>query len=341
MQNLVHSAAPTCGRVSFSIQLRPTPGQSASLTRATSSRRGQARPASTRPRSGAVDLLDLWTATRPGWDGDAAAWLLDFTSTEAAAAHRTARAAHPEGRVALNAGFLRIPRVGLVALSSADPAQANMVRLILRRPAPVTAAEVHHKADGAWWVQVEVAAQRAPARPPASVGVARGPGGTAVAVRPDGTVVAWLGSALSEARAGEVRTFTNRVARAGGVLVLERDTGALWSELARQLTYRAAWRGDRAVFAPRTVRPRHACSRCAASQSTQFAPGAAFRCSSCDLVVAGVVNTAAVLAMWGEQHPSLIGDMQSPRGFIAQLAERPREEREVASSTLAEATPVL
>jgi putative transposase len=84
----------------------------------------------------------------------------------------------------------------------------------------------------------------------------------------------------------------NRLARAIG--------DAAWSELARQLTYKAEWFRTDLVICDRWYASSRICSRCGAVKERMELAKRAFHCNACELVIDRDRNAAANLAAWAE-----------------------------------------
>jgi putative transposase len=116
-------------------------------------------------------------------------------------------------------------------------------------------------------------------------------------------------------RAAALHAFTNRLAREHPVIVVETLTtknlmanrhlaGAIadqgWGEMARQLTYKSAWRGGTVLVAPRFFPSSKLCSSCGSVKPKLTLAERVYTCATCDLVLDRDVNAGAVLAAWGE-----------------------------------------
>ena len=118
-------------------------------------------------------------------------------------------------------------------------------------------------------------------------------------------------------RAAALGTFTSRLARAHGVVVVEdlavanmlanhhlaaaiSDQG--WGELRRQLEYKTLRHGGLMVVAGRFYQSTKTCSRCGTVKAKLPLSVRTYRCDVCDLVLDRDVNAAANLAAWGERH---------------------------------------
>jgi putative transposase len=84
-----------------------------------------------------------------------------------------------------------------------------------------------------------------------------------------------------------------RLARAIG------DAG--WAELARQVTYKAAWFGAELVICDRWFPSTRTCSRCGTVKPQMGLAERTFRCDGCELVIDRDRNAAANLAAWAER----------------------------------------
>jgi putative transposase len=84
----------------------------------------------------------------------------------------------------------------------------------------------------------------------------------------------------------------NRLARAIG--------DAAWSELARQLAYKAGWFRTDLVICDRWYASSRTCSRCGTVKERMELAERAFRCDACEVVMDRDRNAAANLAAWAE-----------------------------------------
>jgi putative transposase len=75
---------------------------------------------------------------------------------------------------------------------------------------------------------------------------------------------------------------------------------AAWAELARQLTYKAAWFGAELVTCDRWFASSKSCSRCGTVKPRLGLAERTFHCDGCGLVVDRDRNAAANLAAWAE-----------------------------------------
>lgn len=160
----------------------------------------------------AMDLRNALKKDRPEWLTEVSVWVLEFAAVDAAAAGRgflAGRTRFPKfakkgkgrerwtewGRQCrLEAGVLRLPKIGNVRIASPDPDQGKLRRLLRRGRARITSVTVARHADGTWWASCKVDQQlRAPAVLAAPttpmVGLDRGIKTAAVAATADGRLV--------------------------------------------------------------------------------------------------------------------------------------------------------
>jgi putative transposase len=76
---------------------------------------------------------------------------------------------------------------------------------------------------------------------------------------------------------------------------------AAWTELAHQLTYKAAWFGAELVACDRWFQPTKTCWRCGMVKQRMGLAERIFRCDGCGLVADRDRNAAANLAAWAER----------------------------------------
>jgi putative transposase len=168
----------------------------------------------TRPPS-AIDLRTYWTSIKPIWAADHSWWLFDQACRDAAQANQNflkglARPAkfakkgeRPEhftvlGRqCTLEAGRIRLPRIGWIKISSPDPAQAQLRRLIRRGRARLLSVSVTQRSDGHWHATLKIEKTRVTTTLPTAptgpvVGIDRGIKTNAVVATRSGEVVATL-----------------------------------------------------------------------------------------------------------------------------------------------------
>jgi putative transposase len=122
---------------------------------------------------------------------------------------------------------------------------------------------------------------------------------------------------------------SNRLVKAHDRLVLEdlnitgimsnrrlaRAVGdAAWGELARQITYKQAWRGGQVVVADRWFASSKTCSSCGIPRKDLTLKERTFECRSCGHVMDRDLNAAVNLAAWAEDHTrggARVGDRQA------------------------------
>jgi putative transposase len=75
---------------------------------------------------------------------------------------------------------------------------------------------------------------------------------------------------------------------------------AAWSELARQVAYKAGWFGTDLVMCDRWHASSRTCSRCGTKKEQMTLAERAFHCSACKLLIDRDCNAAANLAAWAE-----------------------------------------
>jgi putative transposase len=96
---------------------------------------------------------------------------------------------------------------------------------------------------------------------------------------------------------------------------------AAWGELARQVTYKAAWRGGTVITADRWLPSSKTCSACDSVTTTLTLADRLFACDECGLVIDRDTNAAVNLATWGEQHHSQVPDPEA-RGRVTNAHRR-------------------
>jgi putative transposase len=77
---------------------------------------------------------------------------------------------------------------------------------------------------------------------------------------------------------------------------------AAWGELARQITYKQAWRGGQVVLADRWFPSSKTCSSCGTLRKDLTLKDRTFECGSCGHVMDPDLNAAVNLAAWAENH---------------------------------------
>jgi putative transposase len=96
---------------------------------------------------------------------------------------------------------------------------------------------------------------------------------------------------------------------------------AAWGELARQVAYKAAWRGGTVLTADRWFGSSKTCSACGSVATTLTLADRVFACDECGLVIDRDTNAAVNLATWGEQHNSQVPDPEA-RGRVTNAHRR-------------------
>jgi putative transposase len=86
---------------------------------------------------------------------------------------------------------------------------------------------------------------------------------------------------------------------------------AAWTELARQLTYKAAWFGAELVVCDRWFASTRTCSRCGTVKQHMRLAERIYCCDACGLAIDRDRNAAANLAAWAEQHHAQAPDRQA------------------------------
>jgi putative transposase len=97
---------------------------------------------------------------------------------------------------------------------------------------------------------------------------------------------------------------------------LARAVGdAAWGELARQITYKQAWRGGQVMVADRWFPSSKTCSSCCTLRKNLTLQDRTYTCGHCGLVLDRDLNAAANLAAWAEDHTrgeeARVGDRQA------------------------------
>jgi putative transposase len=84
---------------------------------------------------------------------------------------------------------------------------------------------------------------------------------------------------------------------------LARAVGdAAWGELARQITYKQAWRGGQVMVADRWFPSSKTCSSCGTVRRDLTLKDRTYTCGHCGLVLDRDLNAAVNLAAWAEDH---------------------------------------
>jgi putative transposase len=107
---------------------------------------------------------------------------------------------------------------------------------------------------------------------------------------------------LEDLAVANLRT-NRRLARAIG--------DAAWTELARQLGYKAAWFGAELVVCDRWFPSTRTCSRCGTVKQQMRLAERIYCCDACGVVIDRDRNAAANLAAWAEQHHAQAPDRQA------------------------------
>jgi putative transposase len=84
-----------------------------------------------------------------------------------------------------------------------------------------------------------------------------------------------------------------------------------WAELARQLTYKAAWFGTELVVCDRWYASTKTCSRCGVAKRQMGLAERTFCCGGCGLVIDRDRNAAANLAAWAKRFHAQAPDRQA------------------------------
>jgi putative transposase len=86
---------------------------------------------------------------------------------------------------------------------------------------------------------------------------------------------------------------------------------AAWTELARQITYKQAWRGGQVMVADRWFASTRTCSGCGRVKQQMGLAERIFACDGCGLVMDRDRNAAANLAAWAERQHAQAPDRQA------------------------------
>jgi putative transposase len=90
---------------------------------------------------------------------------------------------------------------------------------------------------------------------------------------------------------------------------------ASWGELARQIGYKATWRGGTVLVAGRWFASSKTCSACGSVKTALTLAERVFACEACGLTLDRDLNAAVNLAAWGEQHHAQVPDPEA-RGRV-------------------------
>jgi putative transposase len=83
---------------------------------------------------------------------------------------------------------------------------------------------------------------------------------------------------------------------------------AAWGELARQITYKQAWRGGQVMVADRWFPSSKTCSSCGVVRKDLTLKVRTFECRECGHVMDRDLNAAVNLAAWAENHTPTVND---------------------------------
>jgi putative transposase len=81
-----------------------------------------------------------------------------------------------------------------------------------------------------------------------------------------------------------------------------------WGELAKQITYKQAWRGGQVLVADRWFPSSKTCSTCGALRKNLTLKDRAFECRECGHLMDRDLNAAVNLAAWAENHTPTVTD---------------------------------
>ena len=96
---------------------------------------------------------------------------------------------------------------------------------------------------------------------------------------------------------------------------------AAWGELARQLRYKASWRGGQVLTADRWFPSSKSCSACGTVTTTLTLAQRVFTCEHCGHTLDRDLNAAINLAAWGDKHHSRALDPEA-RGQVTNAHRR-------------------
>jgi len=96
---------------------------------------------------------------------------------------------------------------------------------------------------------------------------------------------------------------------------------AAWGELARQVTYKQAWRGGQVLLADRWFPSSKTCSACGTLRKDLTLKDRVFACRSCGHVMDRDLNAAVNLAAWAENHTPTAEDTGGA-GRVARVGDR-------------------
>ncbi|WP_156160573.1 RNA-guided endonuclease TnpB family protein [Demequina soli] len=98
-------------------------------------------------------------------------------------------------------------------------------------------------------------------------------------------------------------------------------SNAAWAELARQITYKTAWRGGRVLAADRWFPSSRTCCACGRINTTLTLADRVFACDGCGNAIDRDLNAAVNLAAWGDKHASQVLDPEA-RGQVTNAHRR-------------------
>lgn len=97
---------------------------------------------------------------------------------------------------------------------------------------------------------------------------------------------------------------------------------AAWGELARQITYKQAWRGGQVVVADRWFPSSKTCSSCGTLRKDLTLKDRTLECHECGLVMDRDLNAAVNLAAWAENHTSTVTNTDGAGRGVARVGDR-------------------
>jgi putative transposase len=97
---------------------------------------------------------------------------------------------------------------------------------------------------------------------------------------------------------------------------------AAWGELARQVTYKQAWRGGQVMLADRWFPSSKTCSSCGAPRKDLTLKDRIFECRECGHVMDRDLNAAVNLAAWAENHTPTAEDTDGAGRGVARVGDR-------------------
>ncbi|MGI5191703.1 RNA-guided endonuclease TnpB family protein [Promicromonospora sp. CA-289599] len=94
---------------------------------------------------------------------------------------------------------------------------------------------------------------------------------------------------------------------------------AAWGELARQITYKQAWRSGQVVVADRWFPSSKTCSACGTVRKDLTLKDRTFECRECGHVMDRDLNAAVNLAAWAENHTPTVADTDGVGRGVARV----------------------